>query len=84
MYQAKLFENEQTTAVGHRQYGSSQHFHYVFTGTTHPKSYDGARMVHSTLMEMLANVSEHAPRQNRGTAVESIACSTDAPQETHA
>lgn len=55
MYQAKLFEN-QNTRNGIRKYGSSQHFHYV-SRRAWPESYNGAKLVQSTITEMLAHVS---------------------------
>ncbi len=64
MYQAKLFENEHTLNLGFRKYGSSQHFHTVFKNIGHPKAYNGARMVASTITEMLANVSHLAHEES--------------------
>lgn len=54
MYQAKLFENE-STRDGVRRYGGSVHYHYMSSGANE-ESYGGAKMVHSTLIEMLSNV----------------------------
>eukprot|EP00904_Undaria_pinnatifida_P003351 jgi/Undpi1/13016/HiC_scaffold_8.g02679.m1 len=54
MYQAKLFENE-STRDGVRRYGGSVHYHYMSSGANE-ESYGGAKMVHSTLIEMLSNI----------------------------
>ena len=56
MYQAKLFEN-QNTKGGIRKYGSSEVYHYVSSEPSSREAYDGAKMVHSSITEMLANVS---------------------------
>lgn len=55
MYQAKLFEN-QNTRDGKRKYGSSVHYHYVSPKSNSKEAYSGSKMVHSTMTEMLANV----------------------------
>lgn len=55
MYQAKLFEN-QDSRDGKRCYKGSQHFHYV-SQAEDDMAYSGSRMVQSTITEMLANVS---------------------------
>lgn len=54
MHQAKLFEN-QVTRNGIR-YGRSQHLHFVSSEVSSPETNNGARMVQSTMTEMLANV----------------------------
>ncbi|CAM9322880.1 unnamed protein product [Laminaria digitata] len=54
IYQAKLFENEYSR-VGKRCYGCSIHYHYV-SNTTSSGAYDGSKMVHSTVTEMVANI----------------------------
>ena len=59
MYQAKLFEN-QNTKDGVRRYGSSVHYHYVSKHGNSTETNDGRRMVQSTITEMLANVSRRA------------------------
>lgn len=56
MHQGKLFENEKSWG-GERNYGKSPHFHHVFKSVDDPDAYSGARMVKSTVTEMLANVS---------------------------
>lgn len=56
MYQAKLFEN-QNTKDGVRKYGSSVHYHYVSEYANSTETNNGQRMVQSTMTEMLANVS---------------------------
>ena len=56
MNQAKLFEN-QNTQNGVRHYGSSIHYHYVSEDAGGDETNNGRRMVHSTITEMLANVS---------------------------
>lgn len=55
MNQAKLFEN-QKTKPGFRRYGASVHYHRVSEDIAVPETHNGARMVQSTLTEMLANV----------------------------
>lgn len=55
MYQSKLYEN-QNTRSGKRSYGGSLHFHYM-TSNSSVEAYGGAKMVHSTITEMLSNVS---------------------------
>ncbi|CAN0269222.1 unnamed protein product, partial [Scytosiphon promiscuus] len=55
MNQAKLFEN-QNTRPGKRHYGSSVHYHYVPEDISSPETHNGARMVQSTMTEMLANI----------------------------
>lgn len=57
MYQAKLFENEQTRP-GERRYGGSVHYHYMSSNSS-LEAHNGAKMVHSTITEMIANVSSH-------------------------
>jgi len=56
MYQAKLFEN-QNSRDGVRKYGSSVHYHYVSRFGNSTETNGGSRMVQSTMTEMLANVS---------------------------
>lgn len=56
MYQAKLFEN-QDTKNGVRRYGCSVHYHYVSENANSTETNNGQRMVQSTMTEMLANVS---------------------------
>lgn len=55
MYQAKLFEN-QDTRRGVRIYGASVHYHYVSTDADGEETKGGERMVQSTMTEMIANV----------------------------
>ena len=55
MYQAKLFEN-QNTRDGKKSYGGSQHYHYVVP-PSEPVTYNGSKMVHSSILEMLSHVS---------------------------
>ncbi|CAM9430343.1 unnamed protein product, partial [Hapterophycus canaliculatus] len=55
MYQAKLFENQNTKA-GKRRYGGSVHYHYVSTDISSPEAHGGARMVQSSMTEMIANI----------------------------
>ncbi|CAM9645761.1 unnamed protein product [Scytosiphon promiscuus] len=55
MYQAKLFENQNTVA-GRRRYGGSVHFHYISKNVSSPETHGGARMVQSTMTEMIANI----------------------------
>lgn len=57
LMQAKLFEN-QDTRNGVRKYAASVHYHYVSESATSAETQDGARMVQSTITEMLANVSQ--------------------------
>ena len=57
MEQAKLFEN-QSTRHGKRKYGGSVHYHYM-TSSSSVESYGGAKMVHSTMTEMISNVSPY-------------------------
>ena len=54
MYQAKLFEN-QNTKPGQRHYGGSIHYHFVSSNSS-VGAYGGAKMVHSSITEMIANV----------------------------
>ena len=56
MNQAKLFENQYLQAEGKRRYGRSQHYHHV-SRLDNPESFMGERMVFSTIIEMLSNVS---------------------------
>ena len=56
MYQSKLFENEKTLR-GRRWYGGSVHFHYVSSASS-VEAYNGSKMVHSTMTEMISNVCE--------------------------
>ncbi|CAB1109494.1 unnamed protein product [Ectocarpus sp. CCAP 1310/34] len=51
-----LFENERSRQ-GIRHYGASIHYHYVSSTTSDPEAHNGTTMVHSTMTEMLANVS---------------------------
>lgn len=55
MYQSKLYENQKTQG-GKRWYGGSQHFHNT-TSSTDEEAYNGAQLVHSTMTEMISNVS---------------------------
>ncbi|CAM9901486.1 unnamed protein product, partial [Ectocarpus fasciculatus] len=55
MYQAKLFEN-QNSKNGLRRFAGSQHFHYVSVDPSAPETRNGTIMVHSTITEMLANI----------------------------
>ena len=55
MYQSKLYEN-QNTRGGKRWYGGSQHYHFM-TSNSSVEAYGGAKMVHSTMTEMISNVS---------------------------
>lgn len=55
IYQGRLFENEKSR-IGERCYGCSIHYHYVSDGPNSPEAYGGAKMVHSAVTEMLANV----------------------------
>eukprot|EP00903_Cladosiphon_okamuranus_P011004 g10393.t1 len=55
MYQAKLFENQETRH-GIRQYGGSIHYHYVSEYANSTETKNGQRMVQSTMTEMLANI----------------------------
>ena len=55
MGQAKLYEN-QNTRHGRRRYGASVHYHYMSSNSS-VESYGGAKMVHSTITEMISNVS---------------------------
>ncbi|CAB1114832.1 unnamed protein product [Ectocarpus sp. CCAP 1310/34] len=55
MYQGRLFENEESR-IGKRCYGCSIHYHYVSDDPNSPEAYGGAKMVHSAVTEMLANV----------------------------
>lgn len=55
MHQAKLFEN-QNTKNGQRRYGDSVHYHYMSSNSA-KESYNGAKVVHSTVTEMISNVS---------------------------
>lgn len=54
-----LFENQETFYAGTRQYGAHQHLHYVSKSAGDSITYHGARMVHSTTTEMMANVRIH-------------------------
>ncbi|CAM9211467.1 unnamed protein product, partial [Laminaria digitata] len=54
MEQAKLFEN-QNTRHGKRQYGGSVHYHYM-TSNSSAEAYSGAKMVQSTMTEMISNI----------------------------
>ena len=55
MGQAKLYEN-QNTRHGKRQYAGSVHYHYMSSNSS-VEAYGGAKMVHSTITEMISNVS---------------------------
>ncbi|CAM9376350.1 unnamed protein product [Ectocarpus fasciculatus] len=55
MYQAKLFENQESRN-GVRHFAGSQHFHYVSSDASAPESRNGTIMVHSSITEMLANI----------------------------
>lgn len=72
MYQSKLYEN-QTTRGGKRWYGGSQHFHYM-TSNSSAEAYSGAKMVHSTMIEMISNVS---PQQASGSSHDSLDIAND-------
>lgn len=61
IYQAKLFENEMSR-VGKRCYGCSIHYHYI-SETNSSEAYDGSKMVHSAVTEMIANVRIRSSRQ---------------------
>lgn len=58
MNQAKLFENEYLykTDSRRRKYGRSQHYHYVADVHSY-ETFSGTRMVFSSIIEMLSNVS---------------------------
>ena len=55
MYQSKLYEN-QNTRGGKRWHGGSQHFHYM-TRNSSVEASSGAKMVYSTMTEIISNVS---------------------------
>ncbi|CAN0440332.1 unnamed protein product [Ectocarpus sp. 12 AP-2014] len=55
MYQAKLFENQESRN-GIRRFAASQHFHFVSTDASALETRNGTIMVHSTITEMLANI----------------------------
>ena len=55
MEQANLFEN-QSTRHGKRKYGGRVHYHYM-TSNSSVEAYGGAKMVHSTMTEMISNLS---------------------------
>ena len=57
MEQANLFEN-QSTRHGKRKYGGRVHYHYM-TSNSSVEAYGGAKMVHSTMTEMISNVSPY-------------------------
>eukprot|EP00904_Undaria_pinnatifida_P003348 jgi/Undpi1/13013/HiC_scaffold_7.g02677.m1 len=54
MGQAKLYEN-QNTRHGKRQYAGSVHYHYMSSNSS-VEAYGGAKMVHSTITEMISNI----------------------------
>lgn len=58
MNQAKLFENEYLykKESKRRRYGRSQHYHYVADVRAY-ETFSGTRMVFSSIIEMLSNVS---------------------------
>lgn len=58
MNQAKLFENEflYRSESKSRRYGRSQHYHYVANVEAY-ETFSGTRMVFSSIIEMLSNVS---------------------------
>lgn len=57
MYQAKLFENE-FYRNGIRHFGKAVHYHYVSLSPNEKEAQAGAKMVHSTMTEMIAHVSQ--------------------------
>ncbi|CAB1106329.1 unnamed protein product [Ectocarpus sp. CCAP 1310/34] len=76
MYQAKLFENEQSKN-GIRRFAVSQHFHYVSSDASGPETRNGTIMVHSTITEMLANVMIGRAVETKAKLYAKAAASTD-------
>lgn len=68
MYQAKLFENE-FYREGIRHFGKSVHYHYVSENPADPEAQGGAKMVQSTMTEMLADVSQGPSQMEHQTRV---------------
>lgn len=70
MYQAKLYENQETTP-GQRHYGGSIHYHFMSSNSS-IGAYSGAKMIHSSITEMIANVSVRIANGSSRPTAESI------------
>ena len=79
MYQAKIFENEESR-VGNRCYGCSIHFHYTSQAFS-PEALDGLKMVHSSITEMLANVRDRWGKSD--PVANSLGSTSDFPFEAY-
>ncbi|CAM9817705.1 unnamed protein product [Ectocarpus fasciculatus] len=75
IYQSRLFENE-FSSPGRACYGCSVHYHYV-TKPTAPESFNGSRMIHSAVTEMLANIVISKAVGSKAALYERAAPSTD-------
>ncbi|CAM9809757.1 unnamed protein product [Ectocarpus sp. 6 AP-2014] len=79
MYQAKLFENEESNngVNGVRRFAANHHFHYVSLDASAPETRNGTIMVHSTITEMLANVMIGRAVETKAKLYAKAAASTD-------
>ncbi|CAM9791755.1 unnamed protein product, partial [Ectocarpus fasciculatus] len=76
MYQAKLFEN-QNSKRGIRRFAASQHFHYVSMDASVPETRNGTIMVHSAITEMLANIMVGRAVETKAKLYAKATASTD-------
>ncbi|CAM9747311.1 unnamed protein product, partial [Ectocarpus fasciculatus] len=83
MYQAKLFENQESRN-GVRRFAGSQHFHYVSTNASAPRTNNGTVMVHSTITEMLANIMVGRAVETKAKLYAKAAASTNELRKTSA
>ncbi|CAN0089336.1 unnamed protein product [Ectocarpus fasciculatus] len=83
MYQAKLFENQESRN-GVRRFAGSQHFHYVSTNASAPRTHNGTVMVHSTITEMLANIMVGRAVETKAKLYAKAAASTNELRKTSA
>ncbi|CAN0346175.1 unnamed protein product [Ascophyllum nodosum] len=82
MYQAKLFEN-QNTRDGKRSYGGSQHYHYVVP-PSEPVTYNGSKMVHSSVLEMISHIVLATAVGGKAAFLEKVAATPDIGHQTSA
>ncbi|CAM9273949.1 unnamed protein product [Ectocarpus sp. 13 AM-2016] len=76
MFQAKLFENQESRN-GIRRFAGSQHFHYVSADSSARETRNGTIMVHSTITEMLANIMVGRAVETKAKLNAKAAASTD-------
>ncbi|CAM9938670.1 unnamed protein product [Ectocarpus sp. 4 AP-2014] len=86
MYQAKLFENQESNngINGIRRFAASHHFHYVSSDASDPETRNGTVMVHSTITEMLANVMIGRAVETKAKLYAKAAASTDETRKMNA